>query len=279
MTFKRLLVPVEDHEMMPSVLATAILVAEKFQAYIEGIALQSIIPELIVTGPIGGFPIAPAKRDDPELAGRLRRVFEGVMRPSAGAAAAAHSGLAWGWHGEEAVGEGYVASYARVFDMSVFARPGGEGVGSQLNALEAALFESGRPVLVAPPSAPGSVGEKVLIAWNASTETAHAVAFAMPFLSAAREVTVLSVEEGAQAGPSGDQLALHLKAHGITARLRTVSPEQRKTGEVILSEASALGCDLIIKGAYTQSRFKQMIFGGPTSHILAATELPVLFAH
>lgn len=279
MTFKRLLVPVEDHDMMPSVLTAAVLVAERFQAYVEGIALQSVVPELIVTGPIGGFPIAPAKRDDPELAARLRRTFESGMRPHAGASAAAHQGLAWGWHGEDTVSEGYVASYARVFDLTIFARPGGEGAGSQLNALESTLFESGRPVLVVPPRAPGGLGEKVLIAWNGSTETAHAVAFAMPFLTAAREVTVLSVEEGALSGPSGEQLALHLKAHGIAARLRTVGPERRKTSDAILADAAAIGCDLIIKGAYTQSRFKQMIFGGPTSHILAAAEVPVLFAH
>jgi len=55
--------------------------------------------------------------------------------------------------------------------------------------------------------------------------------------------------------------------------------ERRGAGEVILSRARDLGCDLLIKGAYTQSRLRQMIFGGTTRHILANATLPVLMAH
>ncbi len=59
----------------------------------------------------------------------------------------------------------------------------------------------------------------------------------------------------------------------------TVDPEGRSTGEAILAHAAALGSDLVIKGAYTQSRLRQMIFGGATRHILAHSNLPVLMAH
>jgi nucleotide-binding universal stress UspA family protein len=59
----------------------------------------------------------------------------------------------------------------------------------------------------------------------------------------------------------------------------TVPPEGRSTGEAILANAAALKCDLLIKGAYTQSRLRQMIFGGATRHILANTTLPVLMAN
>ena len=51
------------------------------------------------------------------------------------------------------------------------------------------------------------------------------------------------------------------------------------SGETILTEATALGCDLLVKGAYTQSRLRQMFFGGATSHILSNTAMPVLMAH
>jgi nucleotide-binding universal stress UspA family protein len=40
-----------------------------------------------------------------------------------------------------------------------------------------------------------------------------------------------------------------------------------------------VGADLLIKGAYTQSRLRQMIFGGATSHVLAHARLPVFMAH
>jgi len=81
--------------------------------------------------------------------------------------------------------------------------------------------------------------------------------------------------------PNGP-LGLHLTREGGHA-VRRIAHAADATGqaihEVLLAKAAALGCDLVIKGAYTQSRLRQMIFGGVTRHILAATQLPVLMAH
>ena len=53
--------------------------------------------------------------------------------------------------------------------------------------------------------------------------------------------------------------------------------ENHATGEAILDHAMSLGCDLLVKSAYTQSRLRQMIFGGATRHVLAnATAIGVL---
>jgi nucleotide-binding universal stress UspA family protein len=59
----------------------------------------------------------------------------------------------------------------------------------------------------------------------------------------------------------------------------TVKPGSRPPGEVILEHAASLGCDLLVKSAYTQSRLRQMIFGGTTRHILAHAPLPIFMAH
>ncbi len=40
-----------------------------------------------------------------------------------------------------------------------------------------------------------------------------------------------------------------------------------------------LGADLLVKGAYTQSRLRQMIFGGPTRYLLEHANLPMIMAH
>ena len=80
-------------------------------------------------------------------------------------------------------------------------------------------------------------------------------------------------------GPSVKDAVAHLEANGIAATEKTVMPRSNRPGEAILAEAAAIGADLLIKGAYTQSRLRQMIFGGATSHILGAAELPVFFAH
>ena len=74
-------------------------------------------------------------------------------------------------------------------------------------------------------------------------------------------------------------MARSLKMNGIAAEAMTLTAGKRSAGEVILAKAEELGCDLIVKGAYTQSRLRQMIFGGTTRHVLANAKLPVLMAH
>ncbi len=146
--------------------------------------------------------------------------------------------------------------------------------------IEAGLFEAGRPILIAPPLPPQRIGENILIAWNCSTEQAKATALAMPLLQRASRVVVLTVEGGTVPGPTGEQLASYLQRNGVPSEPITVTPQDgQSTGEAILAHAASLNCDLLIKGAYTQSRLRQMIFGGATRHILANATLPVLMAH
>ena len=102
----------------------------------------------------------------------------------------------------------------------------------------------------------------------------------MPLLRRADRITILTIEGATVVGPSGEQMARSLKLNGIAADSITMKPVgKRSAGETILTRADELGCDLIVKGAYTQSRLRQMIFGGTTRHILANAKLPVLMAH
>jgi len=183
------------------------------------------------------------------------------------------------WLRARAESDAFIGSYGRLFDLIVLGRPGRALEHPRMPPLEAALFESGHPVLIAPPAPPRSLGHKVLVAWNGSTEQARTVAFAMPLLRQSEQVTVLSVEGGMTPGPAGEDVALHLCMNGVAAVAITVSPGTRTTGEAILEHARSLGCDLLVKGAYTQSRLRQMMFGGATRHILAHATLPVLMAH
>lgn len=167
---------------------------------------------------------------------------------------------------------------SRVFDIAVAGRPNPDDSGPRLSTLEGVLFEGGRPVLVAPPEAPSSVGKNIVISWNCSTESARSVSFAMELIEKAERVSVLTVEGGTASGPSGAELCRTLKSHGVDAQELTVSPGSMSVGQAILHHAGDLGADLVVKGAYTQSRLRQMVFGGPTSHLLYHSELPVLFA-
>lgn len=278
---KAVLVPTEHHASMASALDTALLLARKFDSCIEGFPLRPGVADLVAMDPDSGLTMVAVKENDAELVRYTEEVFRAFMvqhqvpeRSGDGPTA-----LSWTWRSDAPSGHDYVGSYGRVFDMIVLARPGPEWQSPSMVTLESALFESGRPVLIAPPAAPRSLGTNVLIAWNCSTEQATTTAHAMPLLRRAERVTIVTVEGATVAGPSGEQLAAALRVNGIAAEPITLKPGKRSAGEVLLGKADELGCDLIIKGAYTQSRLRQMIFGGTTRHILANAKLPVLMAH
>jgi len=147
------------------------------------------------------------------------------------------------------------------------------------SVFETALFDSGRPVLVVPTGADGLVGKRILFAWNGSTESARAISLAMPVLSGAEEIVVLSVDGAMVPGPTSAEIADSLKSHGLNVTSRHVKPGSRSAGQTIVDTAIEVGADLIVKGAYTQSRLRQMIFGGMTRHLILSSPLPVLFSY
>jgi nucleotide-binding universal stress UspA family protein len=283
---KTILVPIEYNAEqttpMLSALDTALLLAKKFESCVEGFPLRPAVADMLAMDPDAGLTMVAVKENDAEMVRQAEALFSSFMQDHGIALRAddtAPASLSWTWLPAAPSGHDFVGSYGRVFDVIVLARPGEEWQSPAMVTLESALFESGRPVLIAPPSSPRSLGTNVLIAWNRSTEQARTTAFAMPLLRLAERITILTVEGSTVAGPSGAEMARSLRANGIAAEPITLAAGKISAGEVILAKAEELGCDLIIKGAYTQSRLRQMIFGGPTRQILANAKLPVLMAH
>jgi nucleotide-binding universal stress UspA family protein len=277
---KSILVPTAPHDLMPSAFMTATLVGQRFQSYIEGFALRPALTEYIPFDMVGGLTWVRDDAADEEAVQKSRQLFENFMRECGVAFSdGTAERLGWGWMDKAPAGDDFVASYGRVFDITVLGRPSADHVYPSMATLEACLFESGRPILIAPPTPPKSLGETAIIAWNCSTESARTVADAMPFLKQAKRIVVLTVEGGTVPGPSGEELARSLRRSGLAVETMTEAPGRRSHGEAILAKAAELGSDLLIKGAYTQSRLRQMIFGGQTSHILAEANLPVLMSH
>jgi nucleotide-binding universal stress UspA family protein len=286
-SMRTILVNLEISPVLDSALQCALLVAKRFGSYIEGLHMRPGQPDIIAAGADGFVAAAPDlvasfEREARDRAERARSAFEAFMAqhdlPRA-TGLVPGSGICADWRIEVTSGHGAIGSLGRVFDLVVMGRPVAESVAPSMAALETALFESGRPLLIAPPTPPASMGEHVLVAWNCSTETARTVSFAMPLLAVAKQITVLTVQRGTVPGPSAAELARNLQRHGLMVDWREVAPGELSIGEAILREAKHCGADLIIKGAYTQSRLRQMIFGGATSHILAAAELPVVMAN
>ena len=267
---------------MPAVLEGARLLAQAFGSYMEGFAVRPSPGTYVTVEPVSSLAISGAF--EPDTAIEAKAAFEAFMQahkvPPGGQAPAIYS---YGWPREDAAEDAYIGSYGRVFDLIVLGRPGSAAENPRMAPLESALFDAGRPVLIVPKNVPKTIGRNVLVAWNRSTEQAHTNAFAMPLLQRADKVTVLMVEGGTTTGPSAEDAALHLRRNGVKAEALTLKKSERSSaeaiGEITLEQAASLGCDLVVKSAYTQSRLRQMIFGGATRHILAHATLPVLMAH
>ena len=279
---KTILIPTEDHDAMPAVLEGARLVARIFDSYMEGFAVRPSAASYASIEPVSSLAISAAY--DPEAASHARDVFESFMKthdvpPGSGEPAT----YSYGWPRAESAEDFLIGSLGRVFDLIVLGKPGPAAENPRAAPLEAALFEAGRPLLIMPPSVPKTIGRNVLVSWNRSTEQAHTNAFALPLLRLAEKVTVLTVEGGTTTGPSGEDAARHLRQNGVKATALTIKRGDRTSaeavGEITLEHANSLGCDLLVKSAYTQSRLRQMIFGGATRHVLTRANLPVMMAH
>jgi nucleotide-binding universal stress UspA family protein len=151
----------------------------------------------------------------------------------------------------------------------------GEDVSSS-DALHAVLFDSGRPVLIAPQKAPETIGTRICLGWNGTAESASAVSAALPWLQRAEAVRILSAEGYQRRGPSAPDLAAYLALHGIDADIEMFGPRGGTVGAGLLAAAADFGCDLLAMGAYSHSRLRQLILGGVTRHVLEHARLPVM---
>ena len=149
---------------------------------------------------------------------------------------------------------------------------------------EAVVLSTGRPALVVPHIGVRSPpGVSVMLCWNASRESARAAADALPFLRAAKNVTVLVVDPRASktghgAEPGAD-VAQWLARHGVKVTVQRDVAADNDVGAVILSRASDLGVDLIVMGVYGHSRVREMVLGGASRTLLASMTVPVLISH
>src|SRR5579862_4482621 len=281
---KNLLAVIGDGNAGP-VLEAALKVARRFDSHIVG--LHSLTTEYaVVFGGEMGFSISSEvdrtlEREGHDRRDHARRLFRDFMAANGVpiGAAAATTGPSASWREEDGRQNAIVGLSGRVYDLILVEQP--EKLASIAEAtLEDALFESGRPVMMVPKVSPPTLGEVVAVAWNGSTETATTVALGMPFLKKAKEVVVVAVgpQHMPEPGPTGDELARTIERHGLKVSLRTAVGRQKPQGESFLQEAMAAGADLMLKGAYTQSRIRQMIFGGATRHIIMESKIPVLMS-
>ncbi len=170
-----------------------------------------------------------------------------------------------------------IAYQARLADLTIVPHPlAGEDVAAA-DALHAVLFDSGRPVLLAPVEPPQSIGKRIAIAWNGTAYAASALASVMPFVRQAEAVRVLTSEDYFRRGPTAAEVVEYISHHGVTADIGEFRPIDRIVGAGMLAAATDWGADLMSMGAYSSaSRLRQLILGGTTRYVLENAALPVL---
>jgi nucleotide-binding universal stress UspA family protein len=163
-------------------------------------------------------------------------------------------------------------------DLVIVGHPQPNGLPDDMS-LETIVLASGAPLLVLPNAWPGKeIGDKVLIAWNASREARRAVSDAMIFLVAAKAVTVLLVDPGKtwrHGEEPGADIALQLARHGAHVNVDRVTSKGSSIAQVILNYAIQSRSDLLVFGAYSRARLRERLLGGTTRTLMAQMTSPV----
>lgn len=252
--------------------------AERLDAHLIGLYT---IPEFYIPG----FALAHIPVDVLEAQRRLikeqchkaKADFEARMQKG---------GVKWEWRETEGDPSEVAVVHARYADLAIVGQndPDEEIPEPQLSVPERIVLEAGRPVLVIPYAGNfPKVGERVLVAWNASAQAIRAVNDALPLLDRAKKVIILAVNP--KNGPRGHgevpgaDIALHLARHGIKAEASHVFADDIDVGDMILSRAADEGTDLIVMGAYGHARLRELVLGGATRDILRHMTVPVLMSH
>ncbi len=306
MSIRKLLVPVSGDDAARPALTAALRVARQFTAHVEALHVrpdpQDSVP-LLGEGVSGAMVEDLMRLTEEEAAGRAAKA-QALFAESCAAfdvpvltTPAAPDGASATWRDVVGREDDETVHRGRLADLIVLGRAA-EAAGTVTTlTLNAALFESGRPVLIAPPAADdrapdgrapvgtgtvatgGPFARRTAIAWNGSAEAARAVSAALPFLARAEVVVLFSATTAATPPEAADELAAYLRWHGIAAQPGNLPNGAEPVGAAILAACAADDIDLLVMGAYTHSRLRELILGGVTRHVLDATPIPLLMSH
>ena len=279
MPVKTILVYVPSEKNAAVALEAVLKIAGPRNAHVIGLHLTPDLPVY------GEFPaevsqevVDRLQKAGDEAAAAAKRAFEEVFKDSA---------VTHEWRGFIAsyvMGADLIAQQGRSVDLIVCGKASDEVPDAWSDFAETALMRSGRPVLIVPPGAAAKpIGTHAVIAWNDTREAARAVFDSLGLIQDAalvRAITLIdSEEERAAAEVNGVPLVAALARHGIKATFEVSYTAGSATGEAILAKLLDNGCDLLIMGGYSHSRFREMLFGGVSRDILRNTWVPTLVSH
>jgi nucleotide-binding universal stress UspA family protein len=166
-------------------------------------------------------------------------------------------------------------------DLVIVGHPEPNGLPDDMSP-ERMLLASGAPLLIVPNAWGGeTIGDRILIGWNGTRQARRAISDGMAFLIAAASVTVLVIDQVGHQAPGqepGADIALHLVRHGVSVSVERVASQGAPIAQVILASALRSGADLLVVGAYSHARLREILLGGTTRALLARTPVPILIS-
>lgn len=287
MGFKTILVPLSAPDASRSALHTAYLMAQRSDAHIEALHVRADPRGLVpytgegMDGSMIEEIMEVTEREGNERAQKTKAMFDEFCAErnlkctdEPGQA----SGVTAYWREMSGREDEIVALRGRLYDLIVVGRPIADSPLPSPITLEAALLDTGRPILVAPPEPPKVLGAHIAIAWEASPEAARTIAVSILSLARADKVTILSANVTPPMVLDPEDLVDRLRWHGINAVIHRFDAAITELGPAFLAQSAEVGADLLVKGAYSQSRLRQLVLGGRTRHILSHAMIPVLLA-
>lgn len=290
MSIKRILVPLPAAVDHTSEVEMGLSAAKLLGAHVEALHIVEPMPIAPVMGStVGGFSARVAavrplgltvEEREKALQERREQFRQACLRHAVPLIAADEmpTGLpAATWREADGEYERVAVQRAAAFDLMVATSA---AVVERLKDIaERSLLRTQRPVLLAPQRLRSRLAGTVIIAWKESLQCWHAVSAALPFLQIAEHVEVVSADDDVdEHDASQDEVLAYLRCHGIDAGARVEPLEGRSVGETML--AAAAEADLMVMGAYTHSRLREMLLGGATRHVLQnAAVTPILMAH
>ena len=285
---KTILVPATGSDSDLAVFGAALSVARPFGAHIDALHAHLNPIEVAVrltsdttgTPLVGGF-IEKLEEDFRAREERAKRLFEKFCSDAGIAlldgSTPAGKKLTAAWHVETGDEGRLISVFGMTADLIVAGRGAEDNAGAR-SVLEAALLDTGRPLLISTSSpAPPIQGGTIAIAWKPTPQAVHAVLAAMPLLGLAAKIIVVSVTEGAdQSG--GEALARNLRRHGLRIEVEQIGADDQDPADALLARIEGRA-GLLVMGGYGHSRFREWVFGGFTRRVLTDAPLPVLMMH
>ncbi len=265
MGYKTIVAVLQDEAGASAVLDVAVALAADSLAHLIGVHAEPL--PMPIASPMG-FPdatiIGTGEGMNQNREEKLQRLFDERMRRES---VSAEWRSLRTFSGDSALS---ALESARCGDIVLAGASQGDGGSPDIDTL---IQSGGRPVLVVPTDRPANVRpERVVLAWNGSREAARAAFDALPFMLTATETVVLTVNPVKQPGEAGalpgNEIAAALARHGAKVTVESATSGSVSIAGTISRVVADRKADLLVAGAFSHSRLKEMFFGGTTRSLI-----------